>query len=137
MSEEKKPDQVVYNEQQQRYDAALKAYGTNLGAPAITTHDTTHWKNRNIEKVNKELSTRYQELKKQFDSLRSEYEYNNLIYNARFQFEPNVGGTYYLYRDKNEQSFLSPIAPDECNFDYVGTFQLTADKLWKKLPDPQ
>ena len=33
----KKPDQVVYNEEQQKYDAALTPYATNVGAPAIIT----------------------------------------------------------------------------------------------------
>ena len=31
----KKPDLVVFDEETQQYDAALKAYGTNASAPAI------------------------------------------------------------------------------------------------------
>ena len=65
----KKPDQVVYNEDSQRYDASLKPYSTNLGAPAITTPDTTAWKLRNIDQVNKQVGARYAELKQQYDSL--------------------------------------------------------------------
>ena len=44
----KKPDDVVINEKEAKYDAALKPYATNLGAPAITTHDTSAWKNENV-----------------------------------------------------------------------------------------
>ena len=33
MSKDKKPDQVVFNEDTQKYDAALKPYATNVGAP--------------------------------------------------------------------------------------------------------
>ena len=39
MSQDKKPDQIVFNEDTQRYDAALKPYATNVGAPAIKVSD--------------------------------------------------------------------------------------------------
>ena len=59
----KKPDNVVFNTDTQKYDAALKFYSTNLGAPAIKPMDTIAWKNRSINKVNHKIQTRYQELK--------------------------------------------------------------------------
>ena len=36
MNTEKKPDQVVYNTETKRYDAALKPYATDVSAPVIT-----------------------------------------------------------------------------------------------------
>lgn len=133
MTKKKKPDAVVFNEDTNRYDASLKPYATDLGAPVITTSDTAAWKNNNIHKVNKQVKAKYDELKAEFDSLIEQFEYNNLIYSARFSFEPAVGETYYLYRDAKEQPFLSIISPQECNFDYLGTFRLNADKMWKQL----
>ncbi|WP_025742346.1 DUF2452 domain-containing protein, partial [Aquimarina pacifica] len=59
--------------------------------------------------------------------------HNNLIYNAKFTFEPIVGETYYLYRKKDETVFLSILAPEECSFNYIGTFRLTANKIWDCL----
>ena len=47
----KKPDQVVYNEEKGKYDAALTPYATNLGAPAIVTDDVTTWKNSNLSLI--------------------------------------------------------------------------------------
>ncbi|WP_438711063.1 DUF2452 domain-containing protein [Aquimarina muelleri] len=129
----KKPDTVVYDHTTENYDAYLKPYATNLGAPAITTTDTIAWKNTNIHKVNKHVKARYDELKSQYDTLIKEFEYNNLIYNAKFNFEPIVGEIYHLYIDKNEQSFLSIIAPGECNFNHLGSFRLNADKIWKSV----
>ena len=38
MKEDKKPDNVVFNTETQKYDAALKPYATNVGAPVITYH---------------------------------------------------------------------------------------------------
>ena len=129
----KKPDSVVYDDNTENYDAYLKPYATNLGAPVITTTDTAAWKNTNIHKVNKHVKARYDELKSQYDALIKEFEYNNLIYNAKFNFEPIVGKTYHLYIDKKEQSFLSIIAPAECTFKHLGSFRLNADKIWKSV----
>ncbi len=129
----KKPDQVVYNEEDQSYDASIKPYATGVGAPKITTPDTIAWKNTNIDKVNKQVKARYDELKVQFDALIEQFEYNNLVYQAKFNFEPIVGQTYHLYKDTKEQSFLSLIDPTECNFNHLGSFRLNADKMWEKL----
>lgn len=129
----KKPDQVVFNEEEEKYDASIKPYATGVGAPKITTPDTIAWKNVNIDKVNKQVKAKYDELKGEFDQLLEKFEYNNLVYQAKFNFEPIVGETYHLYRDTKNLLFLSLISPAECNFDFVGTFRLNADKMWDKL----
>ncbi|QHI38475.1 hypothetical protein IMCC3317_38680 [Kordia antarctica] len=133
--EDKKPDNVVFDEETQKYDAALKPYATGVGAPVITTPDTVTWKNVNIDKVNKQVKAKYEELKAEYDALMEKFEYNNLIYSAKFNFEPIVGEIYHLYRDKKQQSFLSIIAPNQCRFDYVQSFRLNADKMWEVIGD--
>ncbi|MGH1385677.1 DUF2452 domain-containing protein [Kordia sp.] len=133
--EDKRPDNVVFDEESNSYNASLKAYGTNVGAPTITTSDTVTWKNVNIDKVNKQVKARYDELKAEYDALMEKFEYNNLIYNAKFNFEPIVGEIYHLYRDKNQQPFLSIISPDHCRFDFVESFRLNADKMWEVVAD--
>lgn len=130
---EKKPDQVVYNEEKERYDAGLMSYATNLGAPAIVTDDVTTWKNTNINKVNHQFKTEYENLKKKYKTMMEQFEYNNLIYSAKFSFEPIVGETYHVYRSKDGSPFLSLISPEECNWDFVGTFCLNSDKVWLKI----
>jgi len=135
MAKKKKPDHIVYDEENEKYDAFLKSYGTDLGAPAISIPDTTSWKRNNINKVNQLLQTRYQELQNEYDKMMAVFEYNNLIYSAKFSFEPIVGQIYHLYRDKKQNPFLSIISPKECNFDFVGSFRLAADLVWEKLMD--
>lgn len=135
MSTKKKPDNVVFDEESQKYMASLKPYATDVGAPAISTTDTVAWKNRNIHAVNKQINAKYLELKAEYDVMIEQFEYNTLVYSAKFNFEPIIGYTYHLYRNKNEEAFLSVIAPNECNFDYVGTFKLNADKMWERLQD--
>ena len=133
MCAKKKPDNVVFDEKEQKYNASLKPYATDFGAPAITTTDTVAWKNRNIHTVNKQISAKYLELKAEYDAMIDQFEYNNLVYSAKFTFEPVIGYTYHLYRNKKQEPFLSVIGPRECNFDYLGSFKLKADKMWQRL----
>lgn len=135
MNKSKKPDNIVFDEKSQTYDAALKPYATNVGAPVITTIDTVAWKNRNIHKVNKHISAKYKELKAEYDAMMEVYEYNNLIYASKFNFEPLMGENYHLYRKNDATTFLSMIAPEECNFEFIGSFYLDAELVWKKLTD--
>ena len=86
----KKPDQVVFNEATEIYDAALKPYSTNLGAPAITIDDITTWKNTNVHKVNHHFKTKFESLKKEYQTLMETFDYNNRSY-LLFP-RPNVPG---------------------------------------------
>ena len=133
MSDTKKPDNVVYNVETDQYDASLKPYATNVGAPVITPTDTLAWKNRSINKLNHKVQTRFKELKEQYAQLMQEFEYNQLIYNAKFTFEPIVGASYHLYERDNGETFLSIIAPHECRFKALGSFYLNADHIWEKI----
>jgi hypothetical protein len=38
-----------------------------------------------------------------------EYEWNELVYNSKFSFEPVIGEIYHLYRDAAGLNFLSLI----------------------------
>lgn len=133
MSDAKKPDNIVYNQDTKKYDAALKPYATNVGAPAIKVTENITWKNQNVNKANKQLKAKYVELKAEYDKMIEELEYNNLVYNAKFNFQPILGETYHLYKDKKDEAFLSIISPAECNFNFLGSFYLTSEHMWKKV----
>ncbi len=133
MAEDKKPDSVVFNTETQKYDAALKPYATNVGAPVITTTDTNAWKNRSINKINHKVEAKYLELKAEFEKMVQEFEYNKLIFDAKFNFEPIIGEVYHLYKRENGESFLSIIGPEQCRFDASGSFYLNADHIWEKI----
>ena len=133
MTADKKPDNVVFNTEIQRYDAALKPYATNVGAPVITATDTIAWKNRSINKINHKVKAKYLELKAEYEKMIHEFEYNKLIFNSKFTFEPIIGEVYHLYKRENGESFLSIIAPEECNFNALGSFYLNADQVWEKI----
>ena len=62
-----------------------------------------------------------------------EFEYNKLIYKAEFTSEPIIGEIYHLYIKENKETFLSIIAPDECNFNTLGSYYLNVDQIWQKI----
>jgi len=131
----KKPDLVVFNEETNQYDASLKPYGTSASSPVIKPLNTASWKNDGIQRVNKQLKSKFDEVKKEYEALMEKFEYNDLIYNAKFSFEPIFGENYHLYNNKNNEPFLSIIAPEQCSFEYLGSFRLNTDKMWEKIDD--
>lgn len=129
MEKKNKPDNVVFSDEQ-GYNASLLPYATNVGAPAIKADDVAGWKNTGISKVNKEFQSKFNELKMQYQSLIEEFQWNELVYNAKFSFEPTVGEIYHLYKDAENFNFLSLIGPKEWNKEHVGSFRLNSDKKW-------
>jgi hypothetical protein len=123
---DKKPDNYVEN-------PGIMPYGTDLGAPSIRPENIENWKNSKIIKVNKEFSNRYEFLKKQYDDLIEEFKWNDIIYGSKFNFEPVVGETYYLYYGQNGKKFLSLIEPNQWNKEHIGTFTLNFDNKWIKI----
>jgi hypothetical protein len=122
----KKPDNVAEN-------PGLLPYGSNVSAPAIKVEDTTAWKNTNALKVNHQLQTKFNELKEEYKKLVEEYKWNELVYNAKFNFEPVVGQTYHLYVGRDGNIFLSMINPNEWNYECVGSFTLDSNNKWNKI----
>ncbi|WP_405414787.1 DUF2452 domain-containing protein [Maribacter sp. Asnod1-A12] len=133
MKKDKKPDNVVFNEDTQEYHGKLSPFATEVSAPKITPPDVTSWKNTHIVSANNQFKAEYEALQESFKKLMDNFEYNNLVYSAKFSFEPIVGKEYHLYKAKDESTFLSLILPQECNFNYVGSFKLTSNKTWEKL----
>jgi hypothetical protein len=128
----KRPDNVVYSEEK-GYNASMLPYATSVSSPVIRVDDEVSWKSRGIDNVNKELSNKFNELKIQYQALMEEYEWNELVYHAKFSFEPVIGETYHLYRGTDGVDFLSLIGPLEWNKEHVGTFQLNSNKKWIHL----
>jgi len=126
MKKPKKPDNVADN-------PGLLPYGSNVGAPSIRIEDVEGWKQNNALKVNKQFQTQFEELKKEYQKLIREFKYNELIYSAKYNFEPIIGEPYYLYYDKKGDIFLSLIHPTEWNYDFIGAFKMDSNNKWDKL----
>ncbi len=130
--EAKKPDNIVYSPTD-GYHANILPYATNVGAPAIRIDDVVSWKSRGITTVNKEFQSKFNELQMQYQRLVEEFEWNELVYNSKFSFEPVIGEIYHLYRNSDGGNFLSLIGPQEWNKEHIGTFKLNSDKKWIHL----
>ena len=129
----KKPDLVVWDEERGYYPREL-TYGSNLGAPVIKLENVAGWKASNIQTVNQEFQTRYDELMEEARKLKQEYEWNELIYSkAQYNFQPTQGQTYHLYIRNDDSLFLSIIDPQSWNMHHVGSFKLDSSNKWVKL----
>lgn len=129
----KYPDNVAWDEKEQRWVANILPYASNVGAPVIKPDNVDSWRQRGVSKVNHHLETRFLELKEEYLKLVDEFKWNDLIYNATFNFEPIVGEIYYLYTGKNKVNFLSLISPNQWDKECLGSFQLTAEQKWIKI----
>ena len=127
-----RPDNIVYSDEQ-GYNASILPYASSVGAPAIKMDDIVSWKSRGISTVNKQFENKFNELKLQYENLMAEYEWNELVYGARFSFEPVIGEIYHLYLGDDGVNFLSLIGPQEWNKEHIGTFKLNSDKKWVVL----
>jgi hypothetical protein len=134
--EKQKPDNIVFSEEK-GYNASLLPYATNVGAPAIKIDDVVSWKSRGISNVNKEFENKFNELKIEYLNLMKEYEWNELVYHAKFSFEPVIGEIYHLYKGDDGIDFLSLISPQEWNKEYIGTFKLNSNKKWVLLNEKE
>ena len=130
--EKDKPDNIVFSEEK-GYNASMLPYSTNVGAPIIKMDDVVSWKSRGISAVNKQFENKFNELKIQYENLMKEYEWNELVYHAKYSFEPVIGEIYHLYAGDDGNNFLSLISPLEWNKEHLGTFQLNSDKKWVLL----
>lgn len=122
----KKPDNVAEN-------PGLLPYGSNLSAPSIKIENIDGWKSSKAYKVNKQFQTKYEELKEEYQKLLDEFKWNEVIYSAKYNFEPIIGQTYHLYYNKNMEMFLSLINPNEWNLEHIGSFKMDSDNKWIKL----
>jgi len=127
-----RPDNVVYTDEI-GYNASLLPYSTSVGAPVIKIDDIVSWKSRGITNVNKEFENKFNELKIQYENLMQEFEWNEIVYNSKFSFEPVIGEIYHLYTGDDGINFLSLISPLEWNKEHIGTFKLNSDKKWVVL----
>jgi len=126
MGTKKKPDQVADN-------PGLLPYGSNIGAPAIKPDDIATWKVEKVVKTNNYFSTRYEEIKEEYRKLIEQYEWNKLVYESDFRFEPIKGKVYFLYQKQQGKLFLSLIEPELWNEIFIGAFKLDSEDKWIKV----
>ena len=126
------PDNIVYDEKE-GFNANILPYGTNVGAPAIKVEDIAVWKGVSVNKVNKQFSAKFNELKEEYRKLVEEYQWNDLVYKSKFNFEPVIGENYHLYVGDDGGMFLSLIEPIMWDREHIGSFTLNSERKWIKI----
>lgn len=132
--EKERPDNVVFDEATQTYNANILPYGTNIGAPNIQPSGVSTWINTSVSSFNHSFQNKIELIKEDYQALIEEYEINDMLYKASMSFEPIIGKVYHLYfSEKKGENFLSLIPPSSWKMDYLGSFTLNNDKTWKKI----
>jgi hypothetical protein len=133
--EKRYPDNIVWDEETQRFNSFLLPYGTNLSAPKIEITDINSFKEKGINKIQKIFDTQLEELNKNYYNLIEDIRLNEMVYNSKYSFEPLIGHTYHLYRGKDGNNFLSLISPLEWNKEYILSVKLNSEHKWVSTKD--
>jgi|GEM_PF-507733 len=113
------------------------AYPSSRLGAKIVPQDLTSFKSRGIGKVERELQQELVELRERYLAVIDSFNWNKLVYEAHYRFEPVIGEHYHLY-EVNGEHCLSMIAPEEWPQRWVGSFRLNSDARWevvKTSPD--
>jgi len=125
----KYPDNIVYDNKLQKFDANIKPYPTSVGSQAFEPIKVD--KSTSVS-ANHYFNSRLEELREEYKKLIQEYNWTKLVYESSYAFQPIVGHIYHMYEKKDKSLWLSLIGPDEWNQPYVGSFQLQTDGKWIK-----
>mgnify|MGYP001970207663 FL=1 len=128
----KKPDQVVWDDDQKKYIARLLPFAAQTSGPVIKVPNVDAFKQKGVEKVSKQLQTELEELQNKIKDFVKSANDTQKVYAAKFKFEPLVGETYFLYEGKKDR-YLSLISPDQWNKKFLGAFRLSSEYKWERI----
>jgi len=124
----KKPDNIVFDSSTNEYDSFKKEYPTSFNSKNFSAEKLTK-----IELGSKPyFEKKILEIKAQYDLLTKEIEWNQLVFESKYNFKPIIGKSYYLYKS-DKKNFLSIIKPSEWQFKCIGKFRLKSNNIWEKI----
>ena len=123
----------------------LMEYAHSKGGFAIVPTSEGHIKSKAMnamkEQTSDQLEIIYEQMKTlalQVKKLKEKVEISNDIYQAQMNFEPEIGGIYYLYEKDDGSKIISLIAPEEWKKSKgyekaLAQIKLLSDHTWKIL----
>jgi len=109
---------------------ALLPYGVTPSAPLIELPKVQEFKDDRGRSAEKYFQSEIDQLNEKYQRLVSLANDTQMVYNARYNFVPKVGTTYYLYWTGNHY-LLSIIENWKWDkHEFVGAYQLTSDNVW-------
>ena len=125
----KKPDNVVFNNKTNEYDAFKKNYPTSFNSKNFNLEEL-----KDIKNISKPyFLTKLNEIKNNYNKIVEKLNWNQRIFNSKYSFKPIIGKKYYLYTNKKNEDFLSLINPNEWQKKFIGTFVLDTNNVWEKI----
>jgi len=108
-------------------------YPTHVGAPKIEPQDLTAFKKHGLNKVDRVIKRKYQELIKEAETLQESLILQQAVYESTYKFEPKIGEIYHLYEEIDGSRSLSLIGPTEWTKPYLYSVVLNSDMTWTKV----
>lgn len=105
-------------------------YPSSRLAARIVPQDLSTFKSRGISKVERTLQQELVELREKYLEVIDVFNWNKVIYEAKFSFEPVTGEIYHLY-DVDGRHHMSMIEPEQWHQRWIGSFRLNADGRWQ------
>ena len=108
-------------------------YPTHVGAPKIEPQDLTSFKKHGLNKVDRVVKKKFNEIVKDAETLQNSILLQPEVYSSKYNFEPIIGEIYHLYDNLDGSRSLSLIGPSEWNKKYLYSVVLNSDMTWTKL----
>jgi len=108
-------------------------YPTHVGAPKIEPQDLTSFKKHGLNKVDRVVKKKFNEIVKDAETLQNSILLQQEVYSSKYNFEPIIGEIYHLYDNLDGSRSLSLIGPSEWNKKYLYSVVLNSDMTWTKL----
>jgi hypothetical protein len=107
-------------------------YPTHVGAPNIQPQDLTAFKKHGLNKVDRVVKKKFDELIKEAETLQNSILLQQEVYESNYRFEPKIGEVYHLYENSDGSKTLSLIGPTEWNKKHLYSVILNSDMTWTK-----
>ncbi len=128
----KKPDNIIWDEDKEKYVAKLLPYASELNGPIIDVTNIDVFKKKGVEKASKHFNAELVDLKRKITRFVKEASDTQKVYSAKFKFEPIVGEVYFLYAGEKE-NYLSLIPPENWKKEFIGAFRLNSEFKWEQI----
>lgn len=109
---------------------AFLPYPTSTLSPAIVPNDLTSFKSRGVSQVERDLQQKLVEIREEYISAITHFNWNKLAYESDINFEPVVGQEYYLYHARG-RNLLSMISPDQWFQQHLASLRLNVDRQFE------
>ena len=108
-------------------------YPTHVGAPKIELQDLTAFKKQGLNKVDRVVKRKFDELVKEAETLQNSILLQQEVYESNYKFEPKIGEIYHLYKELDGSKTLSLIGPSEWTKPFLYSVILNSDMTWSKV----